>query len=71
MLTAGTLIPDVHKIAVLRCNALGDFIFTLPALDALRAAYPHAEIVLLGKPWHAEWLATRPSPIDRVVAVPP
>ena len=66
-----TLVPDVRKLAVLRCNALGDFIFALPALEALRAAYPRAEIVLLGKPWHAELLADRPSPVDRVVAVPP
>jgi len=63
-------IPDTHKIAVLRANALGDFIFILPALDALRAAYPDAEIVLLGKAWHAAFLAKRPSPVNRVVVVP-
>lgn len=64
-------IPDVRKIAVLRANAIGDFIFTLPALDALRAAYPSAEIVLLGQAWHAAFLAGRPGPIDRVEVVPP
>ncbi|MDB5110427.1 MAG: glycosyltransferase family 9 protein, partial [Mucilaginibacter sp.] len=36
------------KIAVLRVNALGDFIFTLPALQALRETFPDAEIVYLG-----------------------
>lgn len=66
-----TPIPDVHKIAVLRANALGDFIFALPALLALRVAYPAAEIVLLAKQWHANFLASRPSPIDRVVVIPP
>ena len=66
-----SLLPVVHKIAVLRCTALGDFIFALPALDALRAAYPQAEIVLLARPWHAAWLADRPTPVDRVVPVPP
>ena len=30
---------------MLRANALGDFMFSLPALDALRAAYPDAEIL--------------------------
>lgn len=65
------MIPDVARIAVLRANAIGDFIFTLPALDALRAGYPQAEIVLLGQPWHAGFLAGRPSPIDRVAVVPP
>jgi ADP-heptose:LPS heptosyltransferase len=64
-------LPNIHKIAVLRANALGDFIFTLPALETLRKTYPQAEIVLLGLPWHASYLAQRPSPIDRVIIVPP
>src|SRR5690348_10416996 len=64
-------VPEVRKIAVLRANALGDFIVTLPALEALRAAYPGAEIVLLAKPWHAALLEGRPGPVDRVVIVPP
>ena len=65
------LVSNVHKIAVLRANALGDLIMTLPALDALKAAYPQAEIVLLAGPWHAEFLAGRPSPVSRVVVIPP
>jgi len=60
----------IHKIAVLRANAIGDFIFALPALDALRRAYPDAEITLLGRPWHCSFISSRPSPVDRVVAVP-
>jgi len=64
-------VPDVERIAVLRANALGDFIFVLPALDALRAAYPDAELVLIGAPWHARLLADRPGPVDRVLVVPP
>ena len=64
-------LPDIGKIAVLRANRIGDFIVTLPALAALRAAYPHAEIVLLGRRWHADFLAGRPGPIDRVVPIPP
>src|SRR5947209_16689859 len=63
--------PDINKSAVLRANALGDYIFALPALDALRAAYPAAEIVLLGAPWHADFLTGRPGPVDRVIALPP
>jgi ADP-heptose:LPS heptosyltransferase len=62
--------PDVHKIAVLRSNAIGDFIFTLPALEALRHAYPDAEIVLLGQDWHAGFLRGRPGPVDRVEVIP-
>lgn len=64
-------VPDVARIAVLRANALGDFIFVLPALDALRSAYPSAEIVLLGAPWHARLWRDRPGPVDRVLVVPP
>jgi ADP-heptose:LPS heptosyltransferase len=64
-------LPDITKIAVLRANRIGDFVVTLPALEALRAAYPHAEIVLLGRRWHADLLAGRPGPIDRVVPIPP
>jgi ADP-heptose:LPS heptosyltransferase len=64
-------IPEVRKIAVLRANALGDLIFVLPALEALRQAYPQAELVLLGQAWHARFLRDRPGPVDRVVVVPP
>jgi ADP-heptose:LPS heptosyltransferase len=63
--------PGVSRIAVLRANALGDLMFSLPALDALRAAYPDAEITLLAAPWHARLLAGRPGPVDRVLVVPP
>lgn len=69
--TSDHLISGVRKIAILRANALGDFIFALPALTALRAAYPQAEIVLLARQWHAEFLANRPAPVDRVVVIPP
>lgn len=60
----------VKKIAVLRANALGDYIFVLPALQALRETFQNAEIVLLGRQWHKEYLAERPGPVDRVVVVP-
>ncbi|MGB2568840.1 glycosyltransferase family 9 protein [Micromonospora citrea] len=67
----GERVPDVARIAVLRANALGDFIFLLPALESLRAAYPEAEIVLLGAPWHATLWRDRPGPVDRVLVIPP
>lgn len=64
------LIEGVRRIAVLRPTPVGDFLFALPALEALRAAYPDAEIVLLGKRWQAEFLRAREGPIDRVVVLP-
>ncbi|WP_207423000.1 glycosyltransferase family 9 protein [Desertivirga brevis] len=66
-----TNIPNPKKIAVLRANALGDYIFVLPALQALRNKFQDAEIVLLGRPWHKEYLDGRPGPVDRVIVVPP
>lgn len=63
-------VAGVRRIAVLRCNAVGDFVFLLPALEALRSAYPGAEIVLLGRAWHRDFLEGRPGPVDRVMVVP-
>ena len=60
----------IKKIAVLRANALGDYIFCLPALQALRETFPRAEIILLGRAWHKEYLKDRPGPVDRVEVVP-
>ena len=71
MLSEYRIIPNVCKIAVLRANGLGDFIFALPALQALRNAYPQAEIVLLANDWHAAFLKDRPGPINRVIVIPP
>lgn len=68
---AGPLVPGVRRIAVLRANALGDFLLALPALEALRAAYPSASITCLGAPWHPHLLDGRPGPWDRCVVVPP
>lgn len=65
------IVPGVRKIAVLRPNAVGDFVFALPALHALRNAYPEAQIIYIGKQWHAGFLQGRPGPVDRVVVIPP
>ena len=63
-------VPDVQRIAVLRANAVGDYLFALPALVALRHTYPEARISLLGKRWHREFLEGRPGPIDEVIELP-
>jgi len=62
--------PRVRKIAVLRANNIGDFIFSLPALEALKSTYAGAELVLLGLGWHGGFLHSRPGPVDRVLALP-
>ncbi|MCT9124412.1 glycosyltransferase family 9 protein [Cupriavidus gilardii] len=60
----------MRRIAVLRANAVGDYVLTLPALEALKGAYPEATLTLLGKRWHAEFLDGRPGPVDEVVCLP-
>jgi ADP-heptose:LPS heptosyltransferase len=68
---ADTRLDNVAKIAVLVPFALGDFVFTLPALHALRLAYPDAELTIIGRKWHGRLMANRPGPIDRVLDMPP
>jgi ADP-heptose:LPS heptosyltransferase len=67
---SGERVPGVRRIAVLRANRLGDFISILPALEALAAAYPQAEIVLLGRPWHRRFLLGRAGPVARTLVIP-
>ena len=60
----------VSRIAVLRGGGLGDLMFALPAVAALKAAYPGASITLLGTPVHAELLAQTAGPVDETVILP-
>jgi ADP-heptose:LPS heptosyltransferase len=67
----GSPVRGVERIVVLRSNGIGDFVVAVPALAALRATYPDAEITYLGTTWHPELLEGRPGPWDRVLVVPP
>ena len=70
-LPGSNLVENVHKIAVLRAGGLGDLVFTLPALRALREAYPEAEITLLGASLQTELLSGRSEPVEYAITVPP
>ena len=55
----------MQRILIIRGGAIGDMIVTLPALGALRQAFPRATIELLGHPSRAV-LAQHPHYVDRV-----
>lgn len=61
---------DVKRIAVLRGGGLGDLIYTYPALNALKHAYPGATITLLGTPIHAALVAAADGPVDDIHLLP-
>jgi ADP-heptose:LPS heptosyltransferase len=70
-MAAGLAPSSISRIVVLRANGLGDYLFALPALHAIRRRFSAAEITYVGLPWHERELAERPEPVDRFVAAPP
>lgn len=60
----------VKKIAVLRANALGDLILSLPSFEALKKSLPEAEVVLLGRNSHVKFYQGLIGPIDRIIPIP-
>ena len=53
---------QVSRIAVLRGGGLGDLLFALPAIAALRAAYPDASVTVLGTPIHQDLAGSTSGP---------
>lgn len=58
-----------NRILLLRPDHLGDILLTMPAIHALRAAQPQAEIHALVAPWSANVLAHSPD-LDLVLTLP-
>ncbi len=56
-----------QKILVRATNWIGDAVMSLPALEALRARFPQAEIVLLAKPWVSELYWRHPAVSREIV----
>jgi ADP-heptose:LPS heptosyltransferase len=58
----------VRRILVIRLDLLGDVVFSVPAVQALRAAYPRAELTLLTLPYTHPLVALVPG-VDRALAL--
>jgi heptosyltransferase II len=70
MFIRGSCLKDPQKIMVRATNWIGDAVMSLPALEALEARYPHAEIVLVGKPWVSR-VCGNPDAAHRVILYDP
>jgi lipopolysaccharide heptosyltransferase II len=58
----------VDRILIVRLDLLGDVLFTMPAVEAVRAAYPDAHIAMLTLPYTAPLARLYPF-VDEVMAV--
>ncbi|HZS02310.1 MAG TPA: hypothetical protein VFE37_26580, partial [Chloroflexota bacterium] len=58
----------VRRILVIRLDLLGDLVFSVPAIRALRAAFPAAELTVLTLPYTRPLLALVPG-VDRVLSL--
>src|SRR5438477_1609635 len=58
-----------NKIVIRATNWLGDAVMSLPAIRAVRDAFPRAHIAVVARPWVAELYSREPA-IDRVIVYP-
>lgn len=70
MIAQGVRLDNPRKIMVRAPNWIGDAVMSLPALAALRARFPQAEIVLVAKPWVSQVYLCEPAVNRQIVYYP-
>ncbi len=70
MIVRGSCLDKPQKILVRATNWIGDAVMSLPALEALHARFPKAEIVMLSKPWVSELYWKHPAVTRQIVYDP-
>lgn len=66
-MSLGLRLSNPRKFLVRAANWIGDAVISLPALEALRARFPSAEIVVLAKPWVSELYWSHPALSRQIV----
>lgn len=66
---SNSLFPAPSRIALFQALNLGDLLCTTPALRAIRARYPSAEITFIGRPWAKDFISRLPA-VDHFLAFP-
>jgi lipopolysaccharide heptosyltransferase I len=67
--TESTAAQDIKKILIIRLSSLGDILFALPSLEALRKAFPDADISWVVEDRFASVLENHPH-IDELIVMP-